>query len=529
MTQRRVIQGSFLPRGPQPACAPRLPGKGGAVQGRMEGISHGATRAIPVDPSQIAFTPTRGRPLPEAVQQKMSQAFNADFSHVRIHEGPQAAALGAIALTMGSDIFFAPGHYQPETTRGQQLIGHELAHVLQQSSGRVRNPLPNGPAIIQDFALEAEADRLGHAAASLLQPRPSTPVQAKPAGSRLAPPARAIPAARPVTIGPPPAGAIAPPTIMRWRNGRGAMRIWQRKAVPGWQPRTVIQRDIENETLAPSSPDATAIQKFFTSYNTAAQNAYNFVVTVPSLGAYAGLDGRTAKWARDWDDHLNGRRPGLLAASFGYAIESLVSDPNSSYCPGAPVGYSVLTQVVSGGTRPDLVLVKKGQTSHAAWADLTAANSVDHIFTKDGWSSKVNNFAEITYPSLDLATLALMKQNAGNTGPISQKEFKKRMKAAQLEYEKNKKLWTDFGDAVTGLANIEKQNYSREMLALFPGTKQGIIEAILINKLSLTSLDKKLVPSILAAIGINPTSWGYTTGTSMSVKAGEAWLIDNFA
>lgn len=103
--------------------------------------------------------------LPKEVQTKMESALGADFSDVRIHVGSEVASIGAIAFTWGSDIHFAPGYYNPHSIQGQQLLGHELAHVLQQRAGRVRNPFGNGTAVVQDHALEAEADRLGMKAA----------------------------------------------------------------------------------------------------------------------------------------------------------------------------------------------------------------------------------------------------------------------------------------------------------------------------------------------------------------------------
>ena len=103
--------------------------------------------------------------LPKEVQTKMESALNGDFSDVRIHVGSEVAAIGAIAFTWGSDIHFAPGYYNPHSIQGQQLLGHELAHVLQQRAGRVRNPFGSGTAVVQDHALEAEADRLGMKAA----------------------------------------------------------------------------------------------------------------------------------------------------------------------------------------------------------------------------------------------------------------------------------------------------------------------------------------------------------------------------
>ena len=106
-----------------------------------------------------------GWTLPKEVQTKMESALGGDFSDVRIHVGSEVASIGAIAFTWGSDIHFAPGYYNPHSMQGQQLLGHELSHVLQQRAGRVRNPFGNGTAVVQDHALEAEADRLGMKAA----------------------------------------------------------------------------------------------------------------------------------------------------------------------------------------------------------------------------------------------------------------------------------------------------------------------------------------------------------------------------
>ena len=119
-----------------------------------------------------------GQPLPEPVQKKMESFFNTSFAEVRIHVGHEAAAIGALAFTHGTDLYFAPGQYNPQSTQGQQLLGHELTHVVQQRSGRVRNPLGEGVAVVQDPALEAEAERMGLRAASA-----APPIQAKPAGS----------------------------------------------------------------------------------------------------------------------------------------------------------------------------------------------------------------------------------------------------------------------------------------------------------------------------------------------------------
>jgi 5-methylcytosine-specific restriction endonuclease McrA len=119
-----------------------------------------------VEVGQLGLASGGGKPLPAVVRGKMEAALGADFSNVRVHVGPQAERIGAIAFTVGSDIYFAPGRYQPDTLQGQQLLGHELAHVVQQCAGRVRNPLGTELAVVHDRALEVEADRMGQRAAT---------------------------------------------------------------------------------------------------------------------------------------------------------------------------------------------------------------------------------------------------------------------------------------------------------------------------------------------------------------------------
>jgi GH24 family phage-related lysozyme (muramidase) len=128
------------------------------VQRRADGHGTGAGEMPPVGGS--------GQPLPAQVRSKMEGALGADFSAVRIHEGPRASSLGALAYTQGTDIHFAAGQYQPHSQRGQELLGHELTHVVQQSQGRVGATLQaKGVAINDDPTLEHEADQMGARAA----------------------------------------------------------------------------------------------------------------------------------------------------------------------------------------------------------------------------------------------------------------------------------------------------------------------------------------------------------------------------
>ena len=80
-----------------------------------------------------------GQPLPATIRHEMETQFGADFSSVRIHEGVSTVHTGALAYTQGSDIHFAPGMFDPHSSAGRELLGHELSHVVQQGQGSVRN------------------------------------------------------------------------------------------------------------------------------------------------------------------------------------------------------------------------------------------------------------------------------------------------------------------------------------------------------------------------------------------------------
>ena len=84
-----------------------------------------------------------GRPLDAAVGEQMSQAMGVNLGGVSIHTSPEADTLnqqlGAKAFTTGQDIFFRSGAYDPHSSAGQELIAHELTHVVQQGAGAVKS------------------------------------------------------------------------------------------------------------------------------------------------------------------------------------------------------------------------------------------------------------------------------------------------------------------------------------------------------------------------------------------------------
>lgn len=104
--------------------------------------------AVTVSPtlqSQITALQGGGQPLPESERHFFELRFETDFSQVRVHADGQAAkvarAVNARAFTLGRNVVFGAGQYQPQLTEGQRLLAHELTHVVQQNSSL--HPHPN--------------------------------------------------------------------------------------------------------------------------------------------------------------------------------------------------------------------------------------------------------------------------------------------------------------------------------------------------------------------------------------------------
>ena len=79
---------------------------------------------------------SNGRPLDSETRRNFETRFGRDFSQVRIHTGAEAAtsadSISATAYTVGNQIAFGQGAYQPKTFEGRKLLAHELTHVVQQ-------------------------------------------------------------------------------------------------------------------------------------------------------------------------------------------------------------------------------------------------------------------------------------------------------------------------------------------------------------------------------------------------------------
>lgn len=122
------------------------------------------------EPQTIQSQLESGRPLDADVRSQMESAFGRDFSDVRIHTDDKAGELSdhlnAQAFTIGKDIAFKAGEYQPGTEAGHTLIAHELAHVAQQAgAGSFMQK-----SAAESSAFEADADQAARGAVSSLRP-----------------------------------------------------------------------------------------------------------------------------------------------------------------------------------------------------------------------------------------------------------------------------------------------------------------------------------------------------------------------
>lgn len=90
----------------------------------------------PAPPAVYDALSAPGRPLAPAARAALQPHFKTDLGSVRVHDDERASesarAVRASAYTVGSDILFGAGRYQPYSRDGQGLIAHELGHVDQQ-------------------------------------------------------------------------------------------------------------------------------------------------------------------------------------------------------------------------------------------------------------------------------------------------------------------------------------------------------------------------------------------------------------
>jgi hypothetical protein len=111
--------------------------KGSPRLARIDGFHF---RGMPSIVDDVLRSPSKS--LDAETRAFMGPHFGHDLSHVRVHTDGNASnsarSISARAYTLGPDIVFGSGQYNPRTSRGQQLIAHELTHVVQQQKSNTQ-------------------------------------------------------------------------------------------------------------------------------------------------------------------------------------------------------------------------------------------------------------------------------------------------------------------------------------------------------------------------------------------------------
>ncbi|MFB6936187.1 eCIS core domain-containing protein [Streptomyces chartreusis] len=105
-----------------------------------------------------------GQPLDPGVRRELEERLGHDLSRVRLHTGRDAGQLtellGADAVAVGQDVFFAEGTFKPGTDEGRRLLAHELLHTVQNPHGlgTLRAGREPGAVSLPQQAIEREAE-----------------------------------------------------------------------------------------------------------------------------------------------------------------------------------------------------------------------------------------------------------------------------------------------------------------------------------------------------------------------------------
>ncbi len=98
--------------------------------------------------------------LPAALAHRLSASLGLDATQVRVHTDARASAAAALlrarAFTLGADIYFAAGAYDPDSEPGVELIAHEVAHVAQHLRGAASSASPSVSRPGEAHELEAD-------------------------------------------------------------------------------------------------------------------------------------------------------------------------------------------------------------------------------------------------------------------------------------------------------------------------------------------------------------------------------------
>jgi hypothetical protein len=155
------------------AAAPRVEASAAVARATRSGGASGLLRPSQVPARPVSgLPPGHGHPLAAPVREEMEDRLGADFSEVRVHTGgaagASAAAVGARAYTVGSDVVLGAG------TADKHTLAHELTHVIQQRQGPVTGTdLGHGLKVSDPRDTYEQAAEVNATRAMRARPRPS--------------------------------------------------------------------------------------------------------------------------------------------------------------------------------------------------------------------------------------------------------------------------------------------------------------------------------------------------------------------
>jgi hypothetical protein len=160
-------------------------------------VGHGPGRPG-AEPVELRSSP--GKPLDRRAGAVLGPMLGSDLDRIRVHSEPQdqdlAERLDARALTVGHDLYFNAGEYQPNTPAGRALLAHELAHA------RNAEPAGDAPFLTVDRP-DSQAERAAEQAAATIADHPAAATMPSP-----------VAAAGPAVHRQPKPGTVRTPTVV---------------------------------------------------------------------------------------------------------------------------------------------------------------------------------------------------------------------------------------------------------------------------------------------------------------------------
>jgi hypothetical protein len=108
----------------------------GTVFTKREGAAAREPAEVPASVYGVLDSP--GEPLAQDARDFFEPRLGRSLADIRIHAGSQAhesaQAVHAVAYTVGRDIVFTHGRFDPGSISGRRLLAHELTHAVQQGA-----------------------------------------------------------------------------------------------------------------------------------------------------------------------------------------------------------------------------------------------------------------------------------------------------------------------------------------------------------------------------------------------------------